>query len=288
MKTVNKILFMVLVIVGLGSCIKEDLDGCFSDITLLMSYKGDGTSEIFNEKIRNAVLYVFDENKNLTTTLEVSERELKERRVVLPDLPLGDYRVICFGNTGNSRTNDLGGADYSQMHYAAKEYFENKTIRGNDSLYYSSLTLTVTGEDVTKTLDFASSHYKVVVEVAGIVEGSRYPTIEWSGVLPYTDFENRAGGEPTDYILDTEYRNGMLQSRTNIMRHSDHAGVDIILRAPDGSVLAEVNLADFLKAHPEVDCSKQEVLIPLRFEFKAVGVEITLPDWYVEHVKPEF
>lgn len=40
MKAVNKILFMVLVIVGLGGCIKEDLDGCFSDITLLMSYKG--------------------------------------------------------------------------------------------------------------------------------------------------------------------------------------------------------------------------------------------------------
>ena len=53
-------------------------------------------------------------------------------------------------------------------------------------------------------------------------------------------------------------------------------------------LLAEINLADFLAANPMIDCSKQEVLIPIRIEFKAGAIKVTVPEWYVEQVKPEF
>ena len=33
---------------------------------------------------------------------------------------------------------------------------------------------------------------------------------------------------------------------------------------------------------------KQEVLIPIRIEFKAGAIKVTVPEWYVEQVKPEF
>ncbi|MFR7808742.1 MAG: FimB/Mfa2 family fimbrial subunit [Butyricimonas faecihominis] len=33
-----------------------------------LSYKGDGTTEIFNDKIEKVVLYVFDHNEQLVTT----------------------------------------------------------------------------------------------------------------------------------------------------------------------------------------------------------------------------
>ena len=55
-----------------------------------------------------------------------------------------------------------------------------------------------------------------------------------------------------------------------------------------GETLAEINLADFLADNPEVDCTRQEVLIPIYIEFKSGEVLVRLPEWYVQEVKPEF
>lgn len=47
-------------------------------------------------------------------------------------------------------------------------------------------------------------------------------------------------------------------------------------------------MAEFLAANPIIDCSKHEVLIPIRIEFKSGEVTVTVPEWYVEEVKPNF
>ena len=147
----------------------------------------------------------------------------------------------------------------------------------------------------TKTIEFASSHYDLSVEVAGVpAPGTRagsLPVLEICGVSPCTDFENRACGEATDYLLETEYEAGkaLLTARTNIMRHKNHENVNIRLSAaPNGEPLAEVNLARFLADNPIIDCSKHEVLIPIRIEFKSGEITVSVPEWYIEQVKPEF
>jgi len=73
------------------------------------------------------------------------------------------------------------------------------------------------------------------------------------------------------------------------MRHTDHSQVGVCLRSPDGrTLLAEVNLAEFLAENPVIDCSRNEVLIPIRMEFVSGKVVVTVPEWYIEDVKPEF
>ena len=79
-----------------------------------------------------------------------------------------------------------------------------------------------------------------------------------------------------------------LSATANIMRHTDHGAVDVRVVSASGETLAEVNLADFLADNPEVDCTKQEVLIPIYIEFKSGEVVVSLPEWYVQEVKPEF
>ena len=290
MKIMKYVLFIMLTVEMLGGCIEEDLSDCevFSRNVLTLSYKGDGTTEIFNEKIENVVMYVFDQNEQLVTTKELTKEEIARRLVIVPELSPAIYRVICFGNLMKCQVNDLACGDCDKMYCAAPEYFKKETISGNDSLYYASLELIVTEEDQNQTLVFTSSHYKVSVEVVGVPGGGIRPTIELCGLSPYTNFENRAGGEPTTYVLKSEYDEGQLNAYTNIMRHTNHEAVDVCVRDVNGNDLAKINLAEFLTANPVIDVVKNEVLIPIRLEFKSVGIEVSVPEWYIEQVKPEF
>lgn len=49
-----------------------------------------------------------------------------------------------------------------------------------------------------------------------------------------------------------------------------------------------MQLADFLEKHPEINIDKNETIIPILIEFKSIGVEVSIPDWAIEDVKPEF
>ncbi len=280
-----------------AACIREDLSECvyddaYSRNTLLLSYKGDGTTEIFNDKICRTELYVFDRNNQCVYSGELSAAQIAARSAELPPLAPGDYRIVCLGNTHHTEVRGLETCDFDQIVFASEDYFGGQRVSGNDSLYHASLLFPVTGEDRTETAEFASSHYDLSVEVAGIanaeVRASGPLTIEACGVSTCTDFENRICDETADYVLETEYEAGVMTARTNLMRHENHEAVDICVRSAAGELLAQVNLADFLAANPIIDCSRQEVMIPIRIEFSSVGVKISVPQWYIQQIKPEF
>lgn len=297
MKLTHVVFSLTLLAGAATSCIREDLDDCTSTNRLLFSYKGDGTTELFPDKIGRVELFVFDAENRCVNQSVVPQEEVAAQVTTLPPLAAGDYRIVCLGNTHTTRTEGLASGAYDRMLFAAGDYFDHKTVSGNDSLYYASTPFTVLPygseeADRTQTVEFASSHYDLLVEVAGVPElkarAGALPHIEVCGVAPCTDFENRACGAAADYLLDTEYEAGLLTARANIMRHKNHGKVCVRLTSAAGDRLAEVNFADFLAAHPVIDCSKHEVLIPIRIEFKSGEVEIKLPEWYVEPVNPEF
>lgn len=297
----TKIVFCLMLLGGgLVSCIREDFDGCYSSNRLLLSYKGDGAEEIFNDKICRVEMFVFDaENKCVNSSI-LPREQVESRTALLPTLAAGDYRIICVGNTHATHINNVDACDYCKMCFASEDYIAGEVVSGNDSLYYASTYYTVqpyNGRDDNheQTIEFASSHYDVAIEVAGIpaVESraGALPELQICGVTPMTDFENNVTGEATDYILETQYEPAgmLLTARANIMRHDNHEDVNVrLFAAGSKDLLAEVNMAEFLAANPIIDCSKHEVLIPIRIEFKSGEVTVTVPEWYVEEVKPEF
>ncbi len=301
MKLTN-IVFCLTLSVGVAtSCIREDLDDCLSTNKLLLSYKGDGTTEIFHDKICRVEMFVFDAENRCVNSSVLPEDQVASRTATLPPLAAGDYRIVCLGNTHDTRVDGLATGDFGSMIFAAADYLDDKQVFGNDSLYYATLPYTVLPysgreeDNQTKVIEFAAAHYDLSVEVAGVYDpGSRagsMPALEICGVTPCTDFENRVCGEATDYLLETRYEadEALLTARINIMRHKDHENVDVCLRsATDGALLAKVNLAEFLADNPVIDCSKHEVLIPIRIEFKSGEITVSVPEWYIEHVKPEF
>ncbi|MDR1743005.1 MAG: FimB/Mfa2 family fimbrial subunit [Dysgonamonadaceae bacterium] len=295
MKLVN-IVFCLTLLGGIAtSCIGEDMDECLSTNKLILSYKGDGTTEIFPDKINRVEMFVFDAENNCVHSSILPDEDVRSRTTTLPPLVSGDYRIICIGNTYQTNISATASGDYSKMLFAAEDYVAGKTVSGNDSLYYASISYTVEpfdpkAEDKTQIIPFASSHYDLSVEVYGVPEGAS-PSLDITGVSPGTDFENRACGTATQYIFATTHEPAkhLLKARNNIMRHKDHENVNVNFRLSQGDEpLATVNLAAFLAANPIIDCSKHEVLIPIQIEFKSGKVTISVPEWYIKSVTPVF
>lgn len=278
------------------SCIEEDHSDCRNIYRLALSYMGDEDTEIFSEKIDRVQMYVFDEQNNCVVTEQISDSDIKAQVTTLPELTPGNYRIVCIGNAYKTGVESLSSGNFDQIVFADNDYINGKTVSGNDPLYWSSTDYEITPFDMTKTVEtkttyFESSHFDIYVEVAGIPDMTKatgYPSIQLVGVSPQTDFNNVAKGEPVTYHMSAEHDGDITLTAENcIMRHENHSAVTLKVLNPDGDILAETSFAEHI-AQNGIDVSKNECLIPFRIEIKSTNVNITVPNWFVENVKPEF
>ena len=289
----------LLMIGGLStSCIREDHSDCHNIYRLALSYKGDGETEIFSEKIDRVHMYVFDENSNCVVSELLSDAEVEAQIVTLPPMEAGNYRIVCVGNAYQTEVENLSSGNFEQIAFADKAYWNGETVSGNDPLYWSSTDYIIKPYDPkmleeTKTTILASSHFDVTVDILGVpglTKGSEAFIIELSGVSPQTDFNNKAGGQSATYVMDYEYDGtNVISAANNIMRHTDHENVYLKLKKTDGTTMVEVNFAEHIKKY-NIDITQQECLIPfvIEFEDRMAGITVTVPSWFIENVTPEF
>ena len=294
----RNILLCLALVGGLStSCIKEDHSDCYNIYHLALSYLGDGKTEIFPEKIDRVDMYVFDYQGNCVTSTRLSDAEMKAQLTTLPPLESGTYRIVCVGNAYETKVENLNSRDMGKISFAAQDYINGETVSGNDPLYWSAIDYIIEPYDEkkleeTKTTYFASSHYDVSVEVVGVplTKAGEMPVIELVAVSPYTDFNNRAFGDPTTYRMETSF-DGVktMTSINNIMRHTNHKDVLLRVSRPDGEVLVEKNFADHINQY-RIPVENHEVEIPFKIVFDQITaqVTVTVPSWYVVDVTPGF
>jgi hypothetical protein len=273
---------VVMLIWGLASsCISEDHSECSNRYWLRLSYFGDGTQDIFQEKIDQVNLYIFDKNSKCVYQGPLSATDIKAQSYLLPPLEEGKYTIVCLGNPYSTTVTGLSDGLWNQVLFA-----------GNDPNYLARLEYEIgpysmKKQEATATVAFDCSHYDISVRVEGATVTENLPSIVISGAMSHTDFTNTACGQPVDYNMTLVNDGAALVSSGNIFRHLNHQDVYLKVLAEDGSELAVVNFQEFITEH-NIDCSKQEVCIPFKIVFKSASVEITLPGWDDFTVNPDF
>ena len=139
------IILYILLLVTVTGCIKENLDDC--ETTLYFSYLGDGTKEIFPQKIEKVDMYIYNQNNVFVQKTVLNRKELNRQRGTTLNLPSGQYHIICWGNSLNdTRINE--GSSLQNNLVGAPHYFTKELISTNDSLYFGEREITIVNESL--------------------------------------------------------------------------------------------------------------------------------------------
>lgn len=280
----------------LNGCIREDRDDCKGRVMLRFRYVGDGTTDIFPDKIEKVTVYVYSaDNGALVGVSEYDKTALTKYQGADIYLFPGRYEVVCWGNIlENSRAREGDRV-------AAPEHFTQDDIATNDRLYYGSLEVEVP-ETLAETdcfCDFVSSHVKMQVRLEGFV-GSVAPGtgvggtpdfhLAMTNLASYVDFDNvPAADEPVTYYpeltVDPQDPSSYIAAFNTLRFNDDN---DIMLQVHSGTraVLHEFGLADFLDQHQIGVEGYHEAMVSIRIRANATGVVVE--DWESVDVTPGF
>lgn len=306
------ILYLCLPLVSfvlLTSCIKENMDGC--DRCIVFEYYADGETDVFPNHITSVSLYVFDNENQLVepsrlggkNPIRLEQNDLKREQGITLPLNHGVYRLVGVGN--DYEKTEVYNANCGEMTNITFRHPDclNREVEGNDSLYLGSKLIEIDENEVyfKDVVRFYSSHLKVSYTVVGYgnetrAEDSvlelRVKNLKHRTAFDQAHDNNLAEGDKVTYnpTLTFNTENGNHEAYFHIMRHP--ADCDVVFdlyKAGTDEVIHTLNLKDFLANYSEViDVTKQEVLIPIQVEFKNIGVEVTIPNWIVEDLKPGF
>lgn len=284
------LLSMIVTLPLAGGCIRENMDDCKGKVTLRFRYVGDGTTDIFPEKIEHVTMYVYSiADGSLAAIQKYDDNALAAYQGADVMLFPGRYEVVCWGNALDETTINEGEK------IAADGYFENTDIATNDPLYYGTIEIEVPETLVENNYicDFVCSHVKFRVRVEGFDQTTMgVPTLELTQLASFTDFDNVPSDEERcSYhpVLAAGYdgEQAVYTAEFNTLRFNDDNDIMLRLHSDETRVVAhEFPLADFLQEHNIAVEGVNEVTVPILIRFSPIGV--TIDDWDSVPVNPDF
>lgn len=289
----NISVLLIAAMAGLSSgCIREDRSDCTCDVLLSFVYTGDGTSDIFPEKIDKVSLYVYSAGDNsLAGAYEFDKSDLTVLQGAHIRLVPGDYRIVCWGNAAD-RTHVH--TVYDGAHVAEPAHLSpGLSFNGTDDLYFSDLEVTVpeTLVDVSGVCEFESSHIDMYVKLRGFKNA--LPTtvkLTHTGCPEYTDFFNSPSSDKCDVepvIMDDPEEENSYLLVYNVLRFTESEDTDIVLTtADDGREFYRLSVPEFVDRYGiDVD-GKQEARVAIIITLGPTGVDVS--EWNIEDVDPGF
>lgn len=284
------LLSMIVTLPLAGGCIRENMDDCKGKVTLRFRYVGDGTTDIFPEKIEHVTMYVYSiADGSLAAIQKYDDNALAAYQGADVMLFPGRYEVVCWGNALDETTIN------ESEKIAADGYFENTDIATNDPLYYGTIEIEVPETLVENNYicDFVCSHVKFRVRVEGFDQTTMgVPSLELTQLASFTDFDNvpsdeeRCSYHPV-LAAGSDGEQTVYTAEFNTLRFNDDNDIMLRLHSDETRVVAhEFPLADFLQEHNIAVEGVNEVTVPILIRFSPIGV--TIDDWDSVPVNPDF
>lgn len=305
----------LLVLVLPSSCIKEDFDDC-DNVTIYFQYLADGDTDVLYQYMKKIDLYVFDEGGHIMGVGHYNEDDLKTFSVK-PSFKLTPgqrYKVVAVGNA-YERTevvNLTTRSGLDEVYLQHPSWGSEEEVDGHDHNYIGQKEFFIpNGEFIVyrDTVTLHSAHVNVEVEINGLPAPENGRAGE---DMPYklmfeqsnaqTDFEGNVNA--ADEAKGTCYPNLIYDYERNCYRtddlclfrmnnpegniHESYCGHELVLvNTQTGEEMIRGDVYNYIKAHEDdFDLTLEEATLPISINFTETTVEIKLPQWYIEDIKP--
>lgn len=299
----------------MNGCIGEDMNACIetdtNNLTLNFSYiDGDGR-EIFSDKIDKVDVFIFDQANSFVCFKSVDKTSLSVFAGTQMNLSSGIYRIVCWANSFDNTTFNLfdNNISFEDAFIHNSLWDENSLFVNGDPLYYgqpsqdelsSSQEFVVTvpekGE-ATATISFCPAHITIEVFITGLEDLSiggelLAPTIELAEIFTHYNFEMQTLNTTIPYRdLSTFHSIDKQQIASSCFYtplFKEDTSIEIIIKkTSDKSTVTAFSLANFMVENNITINSTGETVIPILIEYKQASVEIKLPTWDKNPIKPE-
>ncbi|WP_308601562.1 FimB/Mfa2 family fimbrial subunit [uncultured Dysgonomonas sp.] len=300
----------------LSGCIGEDMDACIesetNNLTLKFCYTdGDGW-DIFSDKINKVDVFVFNQTGSFICAESVDKTSLSVFAGTQMNLSPGTYRIICWANSFDNTKFNLSDDNITFtdafIHNSLWEDVDALFVNG-DPLYYgqpiqdelsSSQEFTVTIPDkgeATATIPFCPAHITIEVFVTGLEDLSiggelLPPTIELAEIFTHYNFDMQTLEATIPYRdISTFHSIDEQQIATSCFYtplFDEDTSIEIIIKkTSDQTTVTAFSLASFMAENNITIDPIGETVIPILIEYKQASVEIKLPTWGKNPIKPE-
>lgn len=290
-------LFAALLACLLAGCVKENLDDCPAEggYGLVFYYPGNGTTDIFREKIGSVDVYFYDMDGREVLARVLSEAELDRYQGIVPELADGTYTVVCWGNVDGyssfTTTDPLTDARLYQ-----RQYFAGDTITDFDPLYFGRRTVTIESRrEATDTVMFVSAHINMEVHIGdytGVISAgdTGKGIISLTNVAVGYDFAMDTTGESSVIYPQwtREPSTGEIEAMFDLLRFGNDNPIELQIRDLDeGEVIATVGLAQFLADNGINVEGVNEITVPIYILFdESDGFYVSVDPWDTAGVEP--
>lgn len=288
----------------LTACIREDRSDCDNTV-IYLEYTADGEENVIKEHIVDVNLYIFDETGYRLRNYSLTELKDGSIRLNLKD---GEYTLIAVANAKEHTTIVDGVSDLRDDYFVQHPNWNRAgdVIPTHDHNYIGEVKVQITSDGIEHrdTIAFRSAHVNMEVEVTGLDAPATRADIPYTLRIENsharTNFYNRLsamGEETIQPTLTYDAEKKCYHTTDLALFRMDKDGVvtretcphQVVLLDATGAELVRYNLYDYLQRFAEqIDATKQEATIPMEIQFHQLGVEIVLPGWNIEDVKPDW
>jgi len=300
----KKYLLVILLVLFMTSCIKEDWADC-NNVTINFRYP-DAVSTPFSDHIAKVNLSVFRQDGSFVESHQFSKSDLTQFAGTELKLDAGTYRIVCWGNVLDY--THLGSSTASVSD--ATLTHSNASSNNGDPLFYGpklsnidnpdSFTITVPSSgQISETIDFGAAHNILeiavkgfsdnvsgtatilpIVEVSNLSDGYNFSMQPLSGSVAYSRRAEAAtiSGDPVGFVTFV------------IPQFKNDNPIVINVRNPSDPTVVSytLNLKDFLTKYSISVSPTVLNTVRVNIEFVNTDVEVTLPSWDDTSVHPGF